>query len=51
MKLIILFPSLKQFCPEAMFCVKDMLEHLVENEDLLDIMIFQSLPLTFTLAY
>ena len=50
-KLIILFSSLKQFCPEAVFCVKDMLVHWVENEDLLDIMIFQSLPLTFTLAY
>lgn len=47
----ILFSSLMHLCPEAMFRVKDMLVHWMEDEDLLDIMIFQSLPLTFTLVY
>lgn len=45
----ILFSSLMHLCPAVL--VKDMLVHWMEDEDLLDIMIFQSLPLTFTLVY
>ena len=40
----------KLFCPKAVFCVKDTLMHGVKHEDLLDIMIFQSLLLTSALA-